>query len=201
MRVFKSVLSLAICLMMAQTVANQAFADDSNTFNSDELAQALKTIGDDGSDFAQAIASGVAKIVGDLGAPTAVIYGREAQGAFFVGYRKGDGKILFKGQDPASAQKIYWEAPSFGLQAGVAASRVAVLVYGATNYDQLMQSYASVQGSYYVIGGAGVSYLNNLANHAENTVQLAYVAVGVGGEIGVRLEGLTLSKDSSWLPF
>ena len=172
--------------------------ENDKTMSASEVFTAIEGLG---GDVAQSMAKVIQTVFEGSGKPTAVIVGSEWQGAFFVGYRKGTGKVIFKGQDPETAPEIFWRAPSIGLNVGGSASKVAILVYGATTPKQLQQTFASIQGSYHVVVGAGVSYLrSNLDLDDKNAIGLAYVTVGVGLDAGVAVESLSFSKSERWLP-
>jgi hypothetical protein len=174
-----------------EEAAAQAAKDD-GTFTSKEV---LKAISDLGGDVSADMAKVLESVFAQNGRPTAVIVGKEAQGAFIIGYRKGSGKLLAKGQAPAQAQELAWHAPSIGFNVGASASRVTILVYGARSSDQLMDRFTSIQGSYHFIAGAAVSYLrSNLDMSDKTAISLAHVSVGVGLDAGVALESLTFHK-------
>ncbi len=174
----------------AETAATQSAKDD--TFTS---AEVLKAISDLGGDMSSDMAKVVESVFAQNGRPTGVIVGKEAQGAFIIGYRKGSGKLLAKGQTAAQAQSLAWHAPSIGFNVGASASRVTILVYGARNTDQLMDRFTSIQGSYHFIAGAAVSYLRSSLDMTDKTaISLAHVSVGLGLDAGVALESLTFHK-------
>ncbi len=167
-----------------------------NTFSADEIVQAMQSFGASADTLGATMVSGIASVIEKFGQPSAVIVGGEVQGSLIIGYRKGEGKILFKGQDPSSAAKVYWEAPSIGFGAGLTASKVCMLVYGAADEKSLLGTYGSGEGSAHWVAGGSVSYLNNFKN-----ISLAHVAVGVGFDLDARVEGLTITDHNSWLPF
>jgi hypothetical protein len=195
--------SLALALILAvpaqgfcaEAAAAQGAAAD-ETMSSSEVLQAIKDLG---GDAAVDLSKVIEKIFAESGRPTAVIVGSEAQGSFIVGYRKGSGKLVFKGQSAANAEPLFWRAPSFGINVGASVSKVAVLVYGAKNRDELLRRFASVEGSYHLLAGASVSYLrSSLDPQEKGAINLAYVTVGVGVDAGVAVESLTFSKKSVW---
>lgn len=162
----------------------------------DEVLAAVVALG---GDAAQGLAKVVESVFARAGRPSAVIVGDEVQGAFVVGYRKGHGKFVLPGQAPDQATDIFWAAPSIGLNVGGSASKVAVLVYGAQSRDEVLRRFASIQGSYHFIAGAGVSYLRTKgAGDSLSPLTLAYVTVGVGLDAGIALEAVSFSKESRW---
>ena len=173
------------------SISSPAYADitQKDSLTLEEVSQAL---GDFAGDAAESFSGVIKKVFENSGQPTALILGDEMQGSFFVGYRRGDGNIMFHGQNIQSANKIRWSAPSLGINVGASMSKVAILVYGAQNPEQLKQRFISLQGSYHVIGGAGISYLTNKFNKdsSENNIKLVYISVGLGLDAGVAVEAL-----------
>lgn len=177
---------------------NSASNLEDQTLSPQEVYEAIQSVG---TDVARDLAKVIESVFSESGRPTAVIVGNEWQGSFIIGYRKGKGKVFFKGQTASTAPQIYWRAPSIGLNAGASASEVAILVYGAKQYEQLLQRFASIQGSYHLVIGAGVSYLRSTLDLNErNSMSLAYITVGVGFDAGVAVESLAFSKKERWLP-
>lgn len=175
----------------AEAVAPRNAKDD-GTFTS---AEVLKAISDLGGDVSADMAKVLESVFAQNGRPTAVVVGKEAQGAFIIGYRKGSGKLLAKGQAASQAQSLSWHAPSIGFNVGGSASRVTILVYGARSTDQLMDRFTSIEGSYHFIAGAAVSYLRSSLDMTDKTaISLAHVSVGLGLDAGVALESLTFHK-------
>jgi hypothetical protein len=182
--------------------ASPAPTKDNTTFSQDEVLSAVGQIASGASDLGEELAKGIAGVIAHLGNPTGIIVGSEGQGAFFVGYRKGAGQVIFKAtQSTASAQQLYWRAPSIGFNVGGSASRVAILIYGITDYNKLMQKFGSVEGSFHSFAGGSISYLNNLKGDPAANAQLAYVAIGIGLDAGVAIEDLTFSQKDNWMPF
>ena len=189
---------------LASTSADVSAESSDSRSSSDDLTlsqdEVLKAVEDFGGDAATDLAKVVETIFAKSGKPNAIIVGSEAQGALFVGYRKGSGKLIFPGQTVANAQEIFWNAPSIGFNIGGSASKVAVLVYGAASIDALTRRFASIEGSYHTIAGVGISYLrSSLDLEDKNAINLAYITVGVGLDGGVAVEALSFSKNDRWL--
>lgn len=193
-RILAAALTLALLPaagLRAEAPAAQTAKDD-GTFTSDEV---LKAISDLGGDVSQDMAKVIESVFARSGRPSAIIVGKEMQGSFIIGYRKGSGKLLAKGQAASEARALSWHAPSIGFNVGGSASRVTILVYGARNSDQLMDRFTSIQGSYHFIAGAAVSWLRSTLDMTDKAaVTLAHVSVGVGLDAGVALESLTFHK-------
>lgn len=174
----------------AEDAAAQASKDE--TFSAPEVLTAI-------ADLGGAVSSDMSKVVETVfakkGRPSAVIVGDELQAAFFVGYRKGSGKLLFKGQPSAQAMPLGWRAPSIGINVGGSASKVTILVYGARTPDQVLRRFASIEGSFHYIAGAAISYLRSTLDPGDKSaVSLAHVSVGLGLDGGVALESLTFIR-------
>ena len=189
-----AVLSLALVPMRgfcAEEAAAQAVKDD-GTFSPSEVLHAIADLGGD-------VSADMAAVLDDIfaknGRPTGIIVGHEAQGAIFIGYRKGSGKLLFKGQPAAKALPLGWRAPSIGVNVGGSASKVTILVYKARTPSQVLSRFVSIEGSYHFIAGAAITYLrSNLDTSDDSAVSLAHVSVGAGLDAGVALESLAFYK-------
>lgn len=60
----------------------------------------------------------------------------------------------------------------------------------------MLQTFVSIQGSYHVIVGGGITYLReDLGTDDKNKITLAHVAIGVGLDAGVAIEGMTFKRD------
>jgi hypothetical protein len=155
----------------------------------DEVGSA---IGGFAGEASEAFTDVIKKVFEKSGQPSALILGDEMQGSFFVGYRKGDGRIMFHGQDIQSGRTLRWSAPSVGVNVGASLSKVAILVYGADGMQDLNQRFISLQGSYHVIGGAGVSYMTNKIKQEGpgKKINLVYISVGLGLDAGFAVESL-----------
>lgn len=190
-------LAAALCVSLlpaaasAQEAAAQSAPQD-DTFSSSEVLKAIVDLGG-------AASSDMSKVVEEVfakkGRPTAVIVGDEMQAAFVVGYRKGSGKLLFKGRAASQAVPVGWRAPSIGFNVGASASKVTVLVYGAHNEAQVLQRFTSIEGTFHYIAGASISYMRSSVDpDAKDAVSLAHVSVGLGLDGGVALESLAFHK-------
>lgn len=168
----------------------QAEAPERESITIEEVSQAL---GGFAGDAAVAFSEVIKKVFEQSGQPSALILGDEMQGSFIVGYRRGDGKIMFHGESIQSGDSVRWRAPSIGINVGASMSKVAILVYGAQNLEQIKQRFLSVQGSYHIIGGAGISYMTNGRHEDSDTkkIKIVYISVGVGLDAGVAVESLT----------
>jgi len=151
---------------------------------------------DNGHQFFGTISRGMASVVEEAtrrwGQPNAYILGQEAGGAFVAGARYGEGTMYTRN---AGDQKVYWQGPSVGFDAGAEGSRTMMLVYNLPATQAIYQRLGGVDGSAYFIGGFGMTALT-----ADNVV-LAPIRSGVGARLGVNLGYLKFTPQSTWNPF
>ena len=99
----------------ALALAAPARADAPAPFSAEE-------IGDDGHRFFGSLSHGLADVVQEAasrwGLPNAYILGQEASAAFVGGLRYGEGKMYTRN---AGNQRVYWQGPSVGFDAGATA--------------------------------------------------------------------------------
>jgi hypothetical protein len=165
-----------------------AVADVSDEYTQDEIYQAASNF------FAQTsrdLADTIARAFEDNGRPNAYITGEEASGAIGIGLRYGNGILTRKKYD---LSKIYWQGPSIGFDLGGDASKVFILIYHLENEQQLFQRIPGADGSAYLIGGVGMSYLQT------GKLVLAPIQTGVGLRLGVNVGYLHFSPEHSWNP-
>jgi hypothetical protein len=143
-------------------------------------------------DGAEGIGDLIQRAFKRYGRPNAVIRGEEAGGAFVAGLRYGKGQLFYAG---GGARRVYWQSPSIGLDAGGNAAKTFIMVYKLNSTQDLFRRYPAVDGSLYVIGGAGLNY-----NQIDDTV-LAVIRVGVGWRAGLNVGYLKFSPKSKWNPF
>ena len=132
------------------------------------------------------------KVFTDQGRPQAYIAGEEASGAVGVGLRYGRGYLYRPGMQPV---EVFWTGPSIGFDAGGNASKVFTLVYDLGPTSEIYKRYPGVDGSAYIVGGAGVNYQRN-----GGTV-LAPVRTGVGLRTGINIGYLNYTRDYTPIPF
>ena len=105
------------------------------------------------------------------GRPNGYILGEEAGGAIIAGVRYGEGTLYTK---DAGDYKVYWQGPSLGYDFGAEGSKTMVLVYNLHSPGEIYRDYAGVDGSAYLVGGVGVTFL------ARGHVVLAPIRSGLG---------------------
>lgn len=161
-----------------------------DTYSRDELVEVT-------ADFfgvtAEAAASALERVFSDLGRPVGYIAGEEVAGAAGVGLRYGEGYLTLK--NGGDSQKVYWQGPTVGFDAGGNASRVFTLVYDLHDTDRIYQRFPGVEGSAYFVAGLGVNY------QRADGVTLAPIRSGVGLRAGANVGYLSYSRRRNWLPF
>ncbi|MEQ8193970.1 MAG: DUF1134 domain-containing protein [Rhodospirillales bacterium] len=175
--------------LMLLAPSSPAFAADDDTFSQEEVLNKARGFF---GETTKGLAKAVEKVFQDKGRPNAIITGEEASGALGVGARYGKGELTKKGGTPT---KIFWQGPSVGFDIGGNASRAFVLVYNLKSTDQMFQRFPGVDGSFYVIAGVGVNYLQS------GDIILAPMRTGVGLRAGASIGYLHFTKEHSWIPF
>lgn len=164
------------------------------TYSPEDLQQLIPQLANDAAGLGQGLADAIADVIASQGNPSGLIVGTELQGALFVGYRKGVGKVLFKGQPLSDARTISWSAPSIGTDVGGSVGRAAILVYGARDMSSLMRQFISIEGTFHMVAGASISYMQSMDDPGPgSSPQLAYISVGLGMDAGVAVETLSFS--------
>ncbi|MGE3247561.1 MAG: DUF1134 domain-containing protein [Beijerinckiaceae bacterium] len=158
-------------------------------FSSDQLV-------DSGHKFFGTISRGMAQVVEEAtrrwGQPNAYILGQEASGAFVAGARYGEGVMYTRN---AGDQRIYWQGPSVGFDAGADGARTMMLVYNLPSTQAIYRRFGGVDGSAYLVGGFGFTALT------ADEVVVVPIRSGVGARLGVNLGYLKFTPRSTWNPF
>ena len=126
------------------------------------------------------------------GRPNGYILGSEGGAALLAGLRYGDGRLVTK---LAGEQKVYWQGPSVGTDFGLAGSRVMFLVYNLREPDELFARFIGVDGSAYLVGGVGVTFLK------KGRLVLAPIRTGLGLRVGANVGYLKFTPQPSLNPF
>lgn len=117
----------------------------------------LNEIIDSGHHFFGAVSRGLAEVVQEAGRrwglPNGYVLGQEASAAFVGGLRYGDGKLYTRN---AGDERIYWQGPSVGFDAGADGDRTMMLVYSLPAVRAIFQRFGGIDGSAYFVGGFGV---------------------------------------------
>ena len=183
----------------AATAPSDTVADSANpaatataqgaTFRKDDLIGAAEGVFGKG---AKDLAALLEKILKDQGEPNGYIAGREASGAFVVGFRYGSGTLTHKVEGDRA---VYWTGPSLGFDVGGDAAKVFVLVYNLYDSQDLYKRFAQVEGRAYFVGGLSATYLRR------GDIVLIPVRLGVGVRLGANIGYMKFSEKSRWLPF
>jgi hypothetical protein len=157
---------------------------------------ALDEIVDSGHRFFGALSRGLAEAVQEAvrrwGLPNGYILGQEASGAFVGGLRYGEGKMYTRN---AGDQKIYWQGPSVGFDAGADGDRTMMLVYNLPAVHAIFRRFGGIAGSAYFIGGFGFTALN------ADGVVVVPIHTGVGVRLGINISYLKFTPRATWNPF
>lgn len=125
------------------------------------------------------------------GQPTGYILGTEGGAALLAGLRYGEGKFVTKAD---GERKIYWQGPSVGYDFGLTGSRTMILIYGLVEPDQMLQRFGGIDGSAYLVGGAGVTILK------KGPVILAPIRTGLGLRLGANVGYLRFTPKPRFNP-
>ena len=166
-----------------------AYDERPHKFSSDELV-------DNGHRFFGTISRGLAQTVEEAsrrwGQPNGYILGQEGSGAVVVGARYGEGVMYTRN---AGDQRIFWQGPSIGFDAGGDGDRTMMLVYNLPSRNAIYQRFGGVDGSAYLIGGFGMTALT------WNDIVVVPIRSGVGARLGVSAGYLKFTRQATWNPF
>jgi hypothetical protein len=151
---------------------------------------------DNGHRFFGSMSRGLAQVVEEAtkrwGQPNAYILGQEAAGAFIAGARYGEGQMYTRN---AGQQKIFWQGPSIGFDAGADGARTMMLIYNLPSTSGIFRRFGGVDGSAYFVAGFGFTALT------ADDVIVVPIRAGVGARLGVNLGYLKFTPASTWNPF
>jgi len=163
---------------------------------SEELEFSVEEIRAAGRGFFGSLSAGLASVIEyafqKYGRPNGYILGSEGGAALLAGLRYGDGRLVTKF---AGEQKVYWQGPSVGYDVGLAGSRVMFLVYNLERPEDLYARFMGVDGSAYVVGGVGVTFLK------KGRIVLAPIRTGLGVRVGANVGYLKFTPERSLNPF
>jgi hypothetical protein len=156
----------------------------------------VEEIKDAGHRFFGSVSMGLAEAIEytfhRAGRPNGYILGEEAGGAIIAGVRYGEGTLYTK---DAGDHQVYWQGPSVGYDLGAEGSKTMVLVYDLRGPGEIYDTFAGVDGSAYLVGGVGVTFL------ARGHVILAPIRSGVGLRLGANIGYLKYTREPTWNPF
>lgn len=149
-----------------------------------------------GRGFFGSISAGLASVIEyafqSYGRPNGYILGSEGGAALLAGLRYGDGRLVTK---RAGERNVFWQGPSVGTDVGLAGSRVMFLVYNLREQDELFARFAGIDGSAYLVGGVGITFLK------KGRLVLAPIRTGLGLRVGANLGYLKFTPEPSINPF
>ena len=154
----------------------------------DVLAAGERALGTGAAGTAQLIDRAFA----DLGAPNAIITGREAGGATASGLRYGSGTLYRRS---GAEQPMWWSGPGAGLSQSGEGGRVLMLIYHLRRTTALFRSFPAVEGRVYLIGGFAMTY------HQHGRVVLVPIRPGIGWRVSARVGALMFTRRPAALPF
>lgn len=172
----------------AHNSSAQAQANNSQTYNENELVSAVSTHLGVTSESA---ASAIERLFKDQGRPVGYITGEEGGGALTIGARYGKGTLWMKNGE---TKKVYWQGPTVGFDVGAEASKVFTLVYNLDSADYIYQRFPGVDGSAFLVAGMAVNY------QRANGVVLAPVRSGVGLRLGANIGYTSYTRNRSLIP-
>lgn len=126
------------------------------------------------------------------GRPSAYVLGTEGGGAFLAGLRYGEGTLYLR---QGGTRKVHWHGPSVGYDFGASGSRTLFLIYGLKDEAAIFRHYAGIDGSAYVVGGFGITYLQG------GGVIMAPIRSGLGLRVGANIGYIRFTPEPSWNPF
>ena len=166
-----------------------AFVTDEAGYTIDEIQEASRG-------FFGTISTGLAGVIehafAKSGRPTAYILGTEGGGAFLAGLRYGKGTMYLRS---GGTQPVYWHGPSIGSDIGADGSRTLYLVYRLKEPDALFRSFAGIDGSAYLVGGIGITFLKG------GDVIMAPIRSGLGLRLGANIGYVRFTPTPTWNPF
>ena len=191
----------------SKTVAPDQQTADANAVTPDEAAPPFMTPEEDGYSieeirdatrgFFGTISTNLAGILEHAfhtsGRPTGYVLGTEGGGAFLAGLRYGSGTLYMRNQ--AATNKVFWHGPTIGYDVGAEGGRTLFLIYRLSEPDALYRSYAGIDGSAYVIGGAGITFLKG------GDVIMAPIRSGLGLRLGANIGYVRFTRSQTWNPF
>jgi hypothetical protein len=180
---------LAMTTAAAFAFSTPAQADAPAPFSANEIV-------DSGHRFFGSVSHGLADIVQEAvsrwGLPNAYILGQEASGAFVGGLRYGEGKMYTRN---AGNERVFWQGPSVGFDAGADGDRTMMLVYNLPATGAIFDRFGGLDGSAYFVGGLGFTALG------AKGVVVVPIRTGLGWRLGVNVNYLKFTQQATWNPF
>ena len=173
---------------VSKTDEYDQLAGGPSKYEEQELVQAVSTHLGVTSESA---ASAIERLFRERGRPVGYITGEEGGGALTVGARYGKGTLWMK---DGRQQRVFWQGPSIGFDAGAEASKVFTLVYGLDDPEDIYRRFPGAEGSAYLVAGMAVNY------QRANGITLAPVRSGVGLRLGANVGYTSFTRKRSIIP-
>jgi len=141
------------------------------------------------------IATAIEYVVSSRGLPNGYIIGEEASGALVGGLRYGEGVLYTQ----SGTRRVFWQGPSLGFDVGGDGNRTMMLVYDLPSDEALFRRFIGINGSAYLIGGVGVTFLGNTELGRDMVV--VPIRSGVGARLGLNVGYLKFTPTPTWNPF
>ena len=146
--------------------------------------------------FFGTVSTGLASVVeyafAQSGRPSAYVLGNEGGGALIAGVRYGKGTLYLRN---GGTREVYWHGPSIGYDLGAAGSKTMFLIYRLTDPENLFRGFTGVDGSAYVVGGVGLTFLT------DGKVLMAPIRSGLGLRVGANIGYIRFTPQPTWNPF
>lgn len=159
-----------------------------NSFEQNEILSAGHTFF---GTVTEGLAKGIEYLFQSQGKPNAYILGEDAGGALLVGLRYGEGMMHLKN---AASEKVFWQGPTIGYDAGAEGSKTMILVYNLKDPTEIYDRFSGIQGTAYFIGGISIQ----LQKH--DYVTLAILRSGLGLRLGANIGYLNYTRTPTWNP-
>lgn len=148
------------------------------------------------SGFFGNVSTGLASVIeysfAKSGRPSAYVLGNEGGGALIAGVRYGKGTLYLRN---GGTREVYWHGPSIGYDLGAAGSKTMFLIYRMTDPESLFGGFTGVDGSAYVVGGVGLTFLT------DGKIMMAPIRSGLGLRIGASIGYVRFTSRPTWNPF
>lgn len=169
--------------------AEAAPAVDPEGYSIDDIRDATRGF------FGQ-VSTGLASVIehafSKSGRPVGYVLGNEGGGAFLAGLRYGKGTLYLRS---GGTQEVFWHGPSIGYDVGVSGAKTMFLIYNLRSVDNLFARFTGIEGSAYVVGGVGMTFLT------DGRVVMAPIRSGLGLRIGANLGYVRFTRTQTWNPF
>jgi len=169
--------------------AEAAPAVDPEGYTIDEIRDATRGF------FGQ-VSTGLASVIehafSKSGRPVGYVLGNEGGGAFLAGLRYGKGTLYLRS---GGTRDVFWHGPSIGYDVGVSGAKTMFLIYNLKTVDDLFARFSGIEGSAYVVGGVGMTFLT------DGRVVMAPIRSGLGLRLGANIGYVRFTRTQTWNPF